>query len=233
MTLEKMKERLIDDGIAQVGFADVSGALDEQYKDYPYAISMVFRLSDAVIDGIDGAPTYTYFQHYRAVNAFLDGRALWVCEMLRRMGHRAIPVAASQSVHDMADEYTGIFQHKTAARLAGLGTIGKNAMFVSYEHGPRIRLATVLTDMSLPVNTEFNDSVCGSCSKCVENCPAGAISGENYAEGKERIELLDAKKCSEHMKKAYKHIGRGAVCGICMKVCPLGRKEDNVNVKAL
>lgn len=224
MTVEQMKERLIEDGIAQVGFADVSAAVDEKYKAYPYAVSMVFRLSDAVVDGIDGAPTYTYFQHYRAVNAFLDGRALWVCEMIRRMGYKSIPVAASQSVHDMADEYTGIFQHKTAARLAGLGTIGKNAMFISYEHGPRVRLATVLTDMPLPVNTESEYSVCGGCKICTESCPAGAIAGECYSENAPREKLFDAKKCSEHMKKAYKHIGRGAVCGICMKVCPLGQK---------
>jgi hypothetical protein len=35
-----------------------------------------------------------------------------------------------------------------------------------------------------------------------------------------REEMFDAEKCSQYMKKHFQHIGRGAVCGICMEVCP-------------
>ena len=36
----------------------------------------------------------------------------------------------------------------------------------------------------------------------------------------DREEMFDAQKCSEYMKRKFQHIGRGAVCGICMEVCP-------------
>jgi epoxyqueuosine reductase QueG len=61
------------------------------------------------------------------------------------------------------------------------------------------------------------------CTICRDACPAGAITGEEYIPGHERKEIFDAKKCSEHMK-TYKNIGRGAVCGICMSVCPYNKK---------
>ena len=41
-------------------------------RELPYAVSIVVKLSDYVVDEIDGAPTFAYFQHYRTVNAFID-----------------------------------------------------------------------------------------------------------------------------------------------------------------
>lgn len=51
-----------------------------------------------------------------------------------------------------------------------------------------------------------------------------AITGNLWKAGDPRENIVDALACSEHMKRAYKHIGRGVVCGICMRVCPKGRK---------
>ncbi|MCD1655058.1 4Fe-4S dicluster domain-containing protein [Treponema zuelzerae] len=58
---------------------------------------------------------------------------------------------------------------------------------------------------------------CTHCRLCVDACPADAIGFES-----DRA-VFHPQKCSSWMKKAYQHIGRGAVCGICMKVCPAGR----------
>lgn len=225
--LEKMRLRLLDDGIAAVGFSDVSNAVPERFKQYPFAVSLLVRLSDAILNEVTDSPTYSYFHHYRTVNAFLDQKALFVTEYLRRLGSIAFPVAASQSVHDTNDKYSGVFQHKTAAHLAGLGWIGKSALFISNEHGPRVRLATVLTDLPLPVNeNQISASRCGDCKLCGEACPAHAIRGINYELGMTRADIFDAQACSEHMKRRYQHIGRGSVCGICISVCPFGKKHN-------
>jgi epoxyqueuosine reductase len=153
LQLNEMVERLLQEGVAQVGFSHLHEALPQRYRHLPYGITLVYKLSDAVMDEVvswqEPGPTFAYFQHYRAVNAFLDGRSLWVSAMLEQMGYRAMPVAASQSVRDMG-EFSGIFPHKTAAVLAGLGWIGKSALFVSPQYGPRVRLATILTDCPLP-----------------------------------------------------------------------------------
>ena len=224
----KFKERLLYEGLCEVGFSLIDETVPPDLSRYHYAVTLMYRLSNAIVEEIDGAPTYAYFQHYRAVNALLDRCALIACEMLRREGARAYPIAASQSVHDRGDKYTGIYQHKSAAVAAGLGWIGKSALFVSPQYGPRVRLATVLTDLPLPSDAVPMASRCGGCTRCVEACPAGAVLGVNYVRGMERSEIFDAEKCSRHMKKAYGHIGRGAVCGLCMRACPYGERGSGV-----
>ena len=109
-----------------------------------------------------------------------------------------------------------------AARLAGLGFIGKSGLFISKDYGSKIRLATVLTDAPLVSDNTPLESMCKGCNKCVLACPAGAISGKEYVEGMQREEFFSAEKCSHNMKN-YKDIGRGAVCGICIKVCPFNK----------
>ena len=224
-TLEK---RLLDEGLCQVGFCRLPHTAPG-LPELEYAVTLVYRLSDAVLDMASDGPTYSYFQHYRAANALLDRCALLAGELIAREGYRWFPVAASQSVHDQPDKYTGFFQHKTAAVASGLGFIGRNAMFISHKFGIRIRLATVLTDMPLaeaPVIPE--KSGCGDCRACADACPAHAVTGREWTYGMKRAELFDAEACSEHMKKAYQHIGRGSVCGICMNVCPYRHRRGNI-----
>ena len=68
-------------------------------------------------------------------------------------------------------------------------------------------------------------SPCINCDKCVKACPSGAILGVSYYDGIKREEMFSPSVCSEYMKKAYQKIGRGAVCGICMQVCPAYNKK--------
>ena len=226
-----MKKNLLDLGASFVGFSDVRSVLPEKLSTYHNAVTIGVKLLDAVIDEIDGMPTHTYFKHYRTVNALLDEIVLKGCMWLEAQGYRAYPVAASQSI----DAYTGVFQHKTAACLAGLGFIGKSALFISHAYGPRVRLATILTDAPLEwLDVEHdkdecistgNTCRCGDCRKCVEACPAMAISGEMpmYEDGEiVRSRLYDAKACSDYMSMHFKEIGRGSVCGVCVRVCPFG-----------
>ncbi len=217
---EELKNTLLSSGADAVGFCDLGEYRSEDLPQYGYAVSIVRALSRAVVDTIDGMPTPMYFQHYRITNTKLDLIALDAVSFIERRGYRAFPVAASQSMPG-AGNYRGVFQHKTAAVLSGLGFVGKSGLLLSPEYGPRIRLATVLTDMPLESGGGIIENGCGKCRACVDACPAGAISGELYYGGNEP--LIDVEKCSAHMK-TYKDVGRGAVCGICMAVCPYSKK---------
>jgi epoxyqueuosine reductase len=226
MDLVQITKKLKDEGVEAVGFSFLGDVLPQRYAALPYGVTLLCRLSQFVVDeimnGEEPGPTYAYFHHYRTVNAFLDREALWVASMLQRAGARALPVAASQSVGDMGP-YSGIFPHKTGAVRAGLGWIGRNALLVTPQYGPRVRLATVLTDFPLPISEPQPMPGCGDCQECVAACPAAALTGETFQPGRPRSSLLDAAACSAHMKRAYQQIGRGAVCGVCMAVCPYGR----------
>jgi len=88
-------------------------------KKVKYAITVGVRLSDFIIDQISDKPTYTYFHHYRAVNTLIDQITLRGQIEIQNMGYSAMAVPASQTVNDLEDRYSGVFQHKTAAVKAG------------------------------------------------------------------------------------------------------------------
>ncbi len=222
----KIQEELInffkDNGVADVGFTQVS---DGPFGDKTYAVSIVVKLSDAVVDEITDEPTHTYFHHYRTVNAFIDRVLLQARFILEQNGYKYIPVGASQSINKDGWNYHGRYSHKKVASLAGLGGIGKNSLFLHSEYGARVRLGTLFTDCPFECEPQDYVSPCTQCNLCVEACPSGAISGALWQEGMEREEVFNPEKCSEYMKKNFKHIGRGAVCGICMRVCPIGKSS--------
>jgi epoxyqueuosine reductase QueG len=221
---ELLGERLKDWGASKFSYANVGGFLPSGLNDFKYAVSIAVRLSDAIINQIEDKPTHTYFHHYRTVNSLLDNITLRASLLIQEWGYLAIAVPASQTVKTSEDPYSGIFQHKTAARLAGLGWIGKSGLLITPEYGPRVRLATVITNMELPSAGQSHKRDCGDCSICKDLCPAMAIQGVNWSEGMERSEIIDAKACSEYMNSKFKHIGRGSVCGICVSSCPAGHK---------
>lgn len=227
---EDLRQMLFANGVSDVGFTALEQQdLDQMEQDglgvgnCRYGMSIVVRLSDAIVDEIDDAPTHTYFHHYRTVNTFLDQMLLRAGMMLERNGYRYLTVAASQSINKNGWNYKGRFSHKHLACHCGLGTIGKSALFLHREFGPRVRLGSLFTDCPFPQQPVTPHAVCGDCTICRDACPAGAILGKMWQPGMERTALFLPDKCSQHMKTAYQKIGRGAVCGICMRVCPKGK----------
>ena len=212
---KELKELLLSKGVSDVGFSYLGNADSGELQN---GISIVVKLSEAIIDEIDDEPTPTYFNHYRTVNAFIDRCLLEAGLFLESKGYKYITVAASQSMP--GTPYNGRYSHKEAARKAGLGPIGKNSLFLHKKYGARVRLGTILTDCPVERDCEIPESICNGCNLCVKACPSGAILGGDWHEGVKREEIFSAAVCSDYMKKKFHHIGRGVVCGICMKVCP-------------
>ncbi len=133
-----LQQRLVaylkEQGASDVGFSMPPDA-EAEFPGLPYAVSIVVRLSDFIIDEIDGAPTHTYFNHYRSVNAFLDQLLLKAGLFLQKEGYRYCTVAASQSINQDGWNYRGRYSHKKAATLAGLGSVGKSSLFLHREWG--------------------------------------------------------------------------------------------------
>jgi epoxyqueuosine reductase QueG len=190
----------------------------------PTAISLVMRFEPSELEGLEEGPTGTYYRGYLRLNAGLETAAAALANELRAAGYRAehveptVPEEGYDQVVDWGD--AGVFPHKTAATRAGLGWIGKTALFVSPEFGPRVRLATVFTDLALPAGTPVEHSRCGSCRSCVDACPAGAGRDVRWEAGMARDALYDEKACELETER-YPDLG--GVCGVCMAVCPWGR----------
>jgi epoxyqueuosine reductase len=112
----------------------------------------------------------------------------------------------------------GVFPHKTAATQAGLGWIGKTAVFVSARCGTGVRLTSVFTDLPLTPGTPITESRCGGCTSCVTACPTEAGKDVLWRAGMPREALYDEKACEA---KTDEHPEWDGTCGVCQSVCPL------------
>jgi epoxyqueuosine reductase QueG len=221
MNQEKLKEFLFSEGASIAGFSNLQPHLPPALSPLSTGITIGVRLSDFIINQIENAPTYSYYHHYRTVNTLIDLITLKTTNRLQSQGYQAMAIAASQTVTEKGKDHYGIFPHKTAATLAGLGWIGKSTLFISDELGPRVRLGTVLTDMPLTPGAPRKTSGCGDCTHCRDACPAGAIHGRTWSQETPREELVDVRRCADYMRTHFSHPGRGSVCGICIRVCPV------------
>lgn len=222
---QEIRELLIEKGASFVGFSNIEDIPEN--RGYTGAITIGIKLLDSIVEQIyeENAPTYEYFHHYRTVNYALDQLALFTAIRLEKLGFHPLMIPASQS--SVNDPFRGAFPHKSAAVKANLGFIGKNALFIHKDYGSKVRLATVLLKEPLESDLPPVTLGCGSCTKCTDACPAHAIMGIEYISGADRDSIFNAEACSKHMKEAYRHIGRGAVCGICIAVCPFNKVKGS------
>jgi epoxyqueuosine reductase QueG len=217
-------------GAALAGVADLAGLADlptrppDLFSGFTRAVVLAVRLADPILDGIEDTPTPLYSQHYQRVNALLDELATRTAQDLTLDGHRAVPLPASQTLD--RENHVSYVSHKALALAAGLGWQGKSLLLVTPEHGPRVRLVSLLTDAGLTAGRPVKNR-CGSCTFCVEACPVGAIRGVNTEYHYEsRQEALDFDSCADncHSNEKMEHIA-GPVCGVCVRACPWGKKK--------
>lgn len=213
----ELESLALREGMAVFGVADMGPLRDVLHdsilgpaQGLGFGISIGFRLSDPIVDGIEDRPTLIYKHHYKVANYMLDRAAAAIHSYIVERGYRALPIPASQVVD--WDRNLGHLSHKAVAVQAGLGWIGKSALFVHPVHRARLRLATILTDMPLEPGEKRPGLSCGSCRACIEACPAGAITEQGY----------DRDKCAEKLRDFSRMPGIGqSICGVCVKACPI------------
>jgi len=232
VTLRAMLESLARDmGATYFGIANLTPArqvISEQGAEFlarfPRAVSHGFVLMDGIVDTLfdhqNIAVLHNYWYYvYRIVNPRLDSISLMLAQSLEKAGFQAFVVPSSQTVD--RTKLTGVFSHKLAAHLAGLGWIGKSALLITPEHGPRVRWGTVLTDTPFESGVPM-DEKCSDCYECVNACPAHAFTGQAFDKHKTRREIFAAEACDRYLSKR-ENLHRA--CGICVYVCPFGRNK--------
>jgi len=218
--MRELKEMLLARGASLVGFADLRELPAEIRNGLPSAVSIAVALDPEIVSEVPNGPRQEYADLYRRVNRFLDQLAEAAAEFLRARGYGAVPLAPTGTRVDPETLSTRL-PVKTAATRAGLGWIGKMALLVTEEHGPAVRLATVLTDAELPAGEPINTSRCGECRACVEVCPSQASTDTLWEAGMAREELFDAFACRNATRERAERFGiSGPSCGLCVAVCP-------------
>ena len=111
---------------------------------------------------------------------------------------------------------------------AGLGELGRNGLLITPQFGPRVRLCKVLTDLHLKPDKPIDFGVqeyCEKCKKCLENCPAHAISEGRTADPITASNNSGVLKWTVNGERCFgSWCEAGIDCSICIKVCPFNRK---------
>jgi epoxyqueuosine reductase len=141
----QLRTLALSSGADYFGVADLTSAHDailaqggERVARYPIAIAIGIGLQDSLVNLLpdkdpEGAIVYKH-NSYDVVNQMLDQIGVRVANELQRTGYSAFPVPASKGTSD--ENICGIFSHKLAAHLAGLGWIGKSCLLITLDHGP-------------------------------------------------------------------------------------------------
>jgi len=179
------------------GFADLRGLIDAKFGDFTFGISIGKRLDPQIVDKIVTGPTLEYFSHYRAMNEELSRISHRISQELNKIGIQTLTISPSVTTEELNTTYNTTLRtdlpHKMVATRAGLGWIGKTALFISSKFGPRLRLVTILTSHPLPLIEEpVTSSRCETCVLCIDACPAKAANGKSWTIHVDRDEFFDA-----------------------------------------
>lgn len=106
------------------------------------------------------------------------------------------------------------------AALAGLGWIGKNTMLIHPRVGSYVVLGVMATTLDLTASAAETPDHCGTCTRCIDACPTGAITPYS----------VDASRCVSYLTIERREVippdlQRGVGdwifgCDVCQEVCP-------------
>ncbi|MFO1506376.1 MAG: tRNA epoxyqueuosine(34) reductase QueG [Lysobacterales bacterium] len=109
---------------------------------------------------------------------------------------------------------------KAMARNAGLGWIGKHSVLLSQDAGSWFVLGELYTDLPLPVD-EPASAHCGTCRRCIDACPTGAITAPYRVDARRCISYLTIELKEAIPVELRRLIGNRVFgCDDCQLVCP-------------
>lgn len=192
-------------------------------------ISIGYKLNYAPIQNLPTSRSAYMLEHDYA-NRHLDQASHKIARFLEERGFDAIGFDSGAGFYHEAgklpERLAGDFSHKHAAVACGLGKFGLNNLVISPKWGPRIRLATIITNAELEYDQPLKENPCltNECEECVKICPVHALDGWEGKYDPEKGWVIEKRKCYEYIFTTLK----GQRCGLCIKACPVGLKNNSV-----
>jgi epoxyqueuosine reductase len=123
---------------------------------------------------------------------------------------------------------TGPVVERALAEAAGLGWTGKNTCLIHPKLGSFGFLAVLLTSLEIAADhmpVALQPERCGSCRRCLEACPTGALIAPFQMDASRCIAYLTIEHRGAIAPELMESMGRQIFgCDICQDVCPWNRK---------
>ena len=117
---------------------------------------------------------------------------------------------------------------REVARLAGLGWFGKNTLLINTTRGSYFFLGEIVTNVSLTPDAPALGG-CGTCRKCLDACPTGAIIRPYEVDARRCLSYLTIEKRGDLPAEFAPKIGEAGNrvfgCDICQEVCPFNLRR--------
>jgi len=191
---EKWEAYIKANGADFVRFVDITPLPVETRGEYTRAVFFCKVLSRGYLSAVrDGRKPER--QEFGKTEHAMDALCVKLANELTSEGYDSVTKITSAKIKSAR------LPHKTIARMAGFGFIGKNTLLVSEEFGCAAVLGKVLTVAPFAATqTQPIEQQCGDCSVCVDICPAKALLGAPWSPATTRDEMLVRKLCSPCMK---------------------------------
>ncbi len=110
---------------------------------------------------------------------------------------------------------------KAWAARSGLGWIGKSTMLLNRDLGSFFFIGELIVDVPLPADEAAAD-YCGSCTRCLDACPTGALDAPYQIDAGRCISYLTIEhRGAELPEGTGSEIGSWVFgCDVCQEVCP-------------
>ncbi|MFI8576390.1 tRNA epoxyqueuosine(34) reductase QueG [Rossellomorea aquimaris] len=131
-----------------------------------------------------------------------------------------VPQARFKSMVD-----TGELVDRAVAERAGIGWSGKNCSIITPEFGSYVYLGEMVTNLPFAPDTPMEDQ-CGTCNKCVDVCPTGALIEGGQLDAQKCIAFLTQTKGFLADEYRVKLGNRLYGCDTCQTVCPENKGMD-------
>ncbi len=165
-------------------------------------------------EGTPAVASYALGQDYHSV---VKGRLNKILTKIREI----YPEANGRAFTDSAP----VLEREWAAG-AGLGFIGRNNFLISREYGLHTLIGVILLDIPLQYTKTTVENGCGSCHRCIDACPTGALRGRGLLDSSRCISYQTIECKKDHLSGEQTIDRKGWIfgCDICLQACPWSKQ---------